>query len=111
MIQSRFRDYPPSASSPAALVDGPAVVSWAAYLGWFNVQDTWAAFWPYGESTFYCAALVELVNDSSKDAEGRLLHRSQSDCPGAACGAALRGVPIRSSAVLWIGRGGCTLGG
>jgi len=43
----------------------PAVVSWAAYLGWINVQDTWAAFLGSTAAVyiFTAFALAELVGD------------------------------------------------
>jgi uncharacterized membrane protein len=71
----------------------PAVVSWAAYLGWFNVQDTWAAFLGHTASVyiFTALALVELVSDKLPKTPSR-----KTPAPftarivlGAACGAAL----------------------
>jgi uncharacterized membrane protein len=43
----------------------PAVVSWAAHLGWLNVQDTWAAFLGYTATVYILTALAlgELVAD------------------------------------------------
>ena len=71
----------------------PAVVSWAAYLGWFNVQDTWAAFLGHTASVyiFTALALAELVSDKLPKTPSR-----RTPAPftarivlGAACGAAL----------------------
>ncbi len=71
----------------------PAVVSWAAYLGWLNVQDTWAAFLGHTASVyiFTALALVELVSDKLPKTPSR-----KTPAPftarivlGAACGAAL----------------------
>ena len=71
----------------------PAVVSWAAYLGWFNVQDTWAAFLGHTASVyiFTALALAELVSDKLPKTPSR-----KTPAPftarivlGAACGAAL----------------------
>jgi uncharacterized membrane protein len=43
----------------------PAVVSWAAHLGWLNVQDTWAAFLGQTATVYALTALAlaELVAD------------------------------------------------
>jgi uncharacterized membrane protein len=43
----------------------PAVVSWAAYLGWIKVQDTWAVFLASTAAVyiFTALALAELVSD------------------------------------------------
>ena len=71
----------------------PAVVSWAAYLGWLNVQDTWAAFLGHTASVyiFTALALAELVSDKLPKTPSR-----KTPAPftarvvlGAACGAAL----------------------
>jgi uncharacterized membrane protein len=43
----------------------PAVVSWAAYLGWLDVQGTWAAFLAYPAVPYVLSALaiLELIGD------------------------------------------------
>ena len=43
----------------------PAVVGWAAHLGWLNVQDTWAAFVGSTAAVYILTALAlaELVAD------------------------------------------------
>ena len=43
----------------------PAVVSWAARLHWFSLENTWAAFLGYASTAYIFAALAlaELVND------------------------------------------------
>jgi uncharacterized membrane protein len=87
----------------------PAVVSWAAYLGWLNVQDTWAAFLGHTASVyiFTALALVELVSDKLPKTSSR-----KTPAPftarivlGAACGAALCAAGRQSSLI------GAVLGG
>src|SRR5437660_2098770 len=43
----------------------PAAVSWAAYLGWLRLDDTWLAFLAYAWTPWILTllALVELVTD------------------------------------------------
>src|SRR5258706_16019035 len=71
----------------------PAVVSWAAYLAWLNVQNTWAGFLGHTASVyiFTALALAELVSDKLPKTPSR-----KTPAPftarvvlGAACGAAL----------------------
>ena len=71
----------------------PAVVSWAAYLRWINVEDTWAAFLGHTATVyiFTALALAELVIDKlpktpSRKTPGPFGARIVI---GAACGAAL----------------------
>ena len=87
----------------------PAVVSWAAYLGWLNVQDTWAAFLGHAASVyiFTALALVELVSDKLPKTPSR-----KTPAPftarivlGGACGAALCAAGRQSSLI------GAVLGG
>ena len=87
----------------------PAVVSWAAHLGWINVQDTWAAFLGSTAAVyiFTALALAELVGDKlpktpSRKTPGPFGARIVL---GAACGAALC-VAARQSSVI-----GAVLGG
>ena len=87
----------------------PAVVSWAAYLGWLNVQDTWADFLGHTASVyiFTALALVELVSDKLPKTPSR-----KTSAPftarivlGAACAAALCAAGRQSSII------GAVLGG
>lgn len=43
----------------------PAITSWAAHLGWINVEGSWLAFmgWRFTPWIFSLLALVELVTD------------------------------------------------
>lgn len=97
----------------------PAVVSWAAHLGWINVQDTWAAFLGSTAAVyiFTALALAELVGDKlpktpSRKTPGPFGARIVL---GAACGAALCVAGHQSSVIgaLLGGLGGVagTLGG
>ena len=87
----------------------PAVVSWAAHLGWLNVQDTWAAFLGHTATVYILAALAlaELVADKlpqtpSRRTPGPFVARIVL---GAISGAALC-VAARQSSVI-----GAVLGG
>ena len=43
----------------------PAVVSWAAYLGWIDLRQTWLAFLGYTATPYIASTLAvgELIND------------------------------------------------
>ena len=71
----------------------PAVVSWAARLGWLHLEGTWLAFLGFAATPYILsvAAIGELVNDKlprtpSRKAPGPFIARVLS---GALCGAAL----------------------
>jgi uncharacterized membrane protein len=71
----------------------PAVVSWAARLGWLHLEGTWLAFLGFAATPYILsvAALGELVNDKlprtpSRKAPAPFIARVLS---GAFCGAAL----------------------
>lgn len=71
----------------------PAVVSWAARLGWLHLEGTWLAFLGFAATPYILsvAAIGELVNDKlprtpSRKAPGPSIARVLS---GALCGAAL----------------------
>lgn len=97
----------------------PAVVSWAAHLGWINVRDTWATFLGSTAAVyiFTALALAELVSDKlpktpSRKTPGPFAARI---VVGAVCGAALCLAGRQSSVIgaLLGGLGGVagTLGG
>jgi len=72
---------------------GPAVVSWAARLGWLHVENTWLAFLGYAVTPYILtlAAIGELVADKlpntpSRKAPPGFITRLLS---GALCGAAV----------------------
>ena len=86
----------------------PAVVSWAAYLGWLNVRDTWAAFLSRTATVyiFTALALAELVSDKlPRRRAGRLQGRS---LPGLSSAqpveqpSARPGANLRSSELCWV---------
>ena len=90
-------------------VTAPAVVSWAAYLGWINVEDTWAGFLGHTATVyiFSALALAELVADKlpktpSRKTPGPFATRIVL---GAASGAALCAAGRQSSII------GALLGG
>jgi len=73
----------------------PAVVSWAARLGWLHLENTWLAFLGFAFTPYILTvmALGELVADKlpktpSRKAAGPFLFRIVA---GALCGAALAG--------------------
>ena len=51
----------------------PAAVSWAAYLGWLRLDDTWLAFLGYAWTPWILTllALVELVTDQRPSTPSR----------------------------------------
>jgi len=71
----------------------PAVVSWAAYLGWINLGDSW--LWWLGHWitpwVFTVLAIVELVNDQRASTPSRTVpaHFAARIVMGALTGAAL----------------------
>jgi uncharacterized membrane protein len=71
----------------------PAVLSWAARLGWVHLENTWAAFLGYAAAPYILSilAIAELINDKlpktpSRKAPPSFVIRILS---GAFCGAAL----------------------
>ncbi len=71
----------------------PAAVSWAAYLGWLNLENTWLSFLGYTATPYILSALAlgELINDKlpttpSRKVRSAFLARIVS---GALCGDAL----------------------
>ena len=81
----------------------PAVVSWAARLHWFSLENTWAAFLGYALTAYIFAALAlaELVNDKlpntpSREATGPFAARIAL---GAFSGAALCASANQSAAL------------
>ena len=73
-----------------------AVVSWAAYLGWLPLQDTWLSFLGFAATAYISIALAlgELVNDKLPKTPSRKLPMpfAARMVTGAFCGAAL-GMP------------------
>jgi uncharacterized membrane protein len=51
----------------------PAAVSWAAYLGWLRLDDSWFAFFGYAWTPWILTllALVELVTDQLPSTQSR----------------------------------------
>lgn len=82
----------------------PALISWAAHLGWLNVSQTWFAFfssvWARGLFTLF--ALGELVTDQLPSTPSRTVpvQFGARIVSGALCGAAIS-----------TGNGGALLGG
>jgi uncharacterized membrane protein len=71
----------------------PAVVSWAARLGWLHLENTWLAFLGFAATPYILSALAigELITDKlpktpSRKAPGPFLGRVLT---GALCGAAI----------------------
>jgi uncharacterized membrane protein len=71
----------------------PAAVSWAAYLGWLNLGNSWLEFlgYTYTPWIFTLLAIGELVNDKRPTTESRTVPVQFSGriLSGALCGAAL----------------------
>ena len=87
----------------------PAVVSWAAYLQWINMDGTWAAFLGHTATVYILSALAlaELVSDKLPKTPSR-----KTPAPftarivlGATCGAALCAAGHQASII------GAVLGG
>jgi uncharacterized membrane protein len=81
----------------------PMVVSWAAHLKWFNLENTWAAFLGYVATVciFTVLAIAELVNDKLPKTPSRKAPPSFAIrvVSGAFCGAALAAGASESSAL------------
>jgi uncharacterized membrane protein len=77
----------------------PAAVSWAAHLGWLNLEGSWLAFLGYAWTPyiFTLLALVELVTDQLPATPSRKVppQFGARIVSGALCGAAI-GVPSGS---------------
>jgi len=71
----------------------PAVVSWAARLGWLHLENTWLAFLGYTASPYILSvlAIVELIADKLPKAPSRKAPPGFTArlVTGALCGAAL----------------------
>jgi len=71
----------------------PAVVSWAARLGWLHLENTWLAFLGYAASPYILSvlAIVELIADKLPKAPSRKAPPGFTArlVTGALCGAAL----------------------
>jgi uncharacterized membrane protein len=71
----------------------PAAVSWAAYLGWLNLENSWLAFLGYTYTPWILTllAIAELFNDKRPTTESRTVPVQFSGriFSGALCGAAL----------------------
>jgi uncharacterized membrane protein len=80
----------------------PAAVSWAAALGWLNLQDTWLAFlgFRFTPYIFTVLALAELVTDQLPQTPSRKVpvQFGARVVSGGLCGAA-----IGASGGAWIG--------
>jgi uncharacterized membrane protein len=80
----------------------PAAVSWAAYLGWLNVGDTWAWFMGHWLTPwiFTALAVFELINDQRPSTPSRKapVQFGTRILMGALCGAT-----IGAHAGMWIG--------
>jgi uncharacterized membrane protein len=72
---------------------GPAVVSWAAYLGWLHLENTVLAFLGYAVTAYILGllAIVELVTDQLPSTPSRTVpvQFTVRVVTGAVCGAAL----------------------
>ena len=93
----------------------PAVVSWAARVGWLSLGNTWLAFLGFAFTPYILTllALGELVADKlpktpSRKAAGPFLFRIVS---GALCGAALTGGQVGGLIAGALGGVAGTLGG
>ena len=71
----------------------PAAVSWAAYLGWLPVQDSWAWFMGHWLTPwiFSVLAIAELITDQLPSAPSRKVPQQFGArlVTGALCGAAI----------------------
>lgn len=71
----------------------PALVSWAAHLGWLNLGGTWLAFFGsiWARGIFTLLALVELVTDQLPSTPSRTapVQFGARLLSGALCGAAI----------------------
>ncbi|MEO9336101.1 DUF4126 domain-containing protein [Mesorhizobium sp. SB112] len=71
----------------------PAAVSWAAHLGWFPVEGTWAAFMGYRFTPyiFSVLAIIELITDQLPSTPSRKVPQQFGAriVSGAFCGAVL----------------------
>jgi uncharacterized membrane protein len=96
----------------------PAAVSWAAYLGWLRLSDTWLAFLGYAWMPwiFTILGLVELVTDQLPSTPSRTVpvqfgaRLVSGAFSGAAIGAA-GGSPVAGAVVAFVGTVIGTLGG
>ena len=93
----------------------PAVVSWAAKLGWLHLENTWLAFLGFAFTPYILTvmALGELVADKlpktpSRKAGGPFLFRIVS---GALCGGAVTGGQVVGLIAGGLGGVAGTLGG
>lgn len=70
-----------------------AAVSWAAYIGWLSLQNTWLAFLRFAITSYIVSALAifELINDKLPKTPSRKvpMQFGARIAMGALCGAAL----------------------
>lgn len=91
-----------------------AVISWAAHLGWLQLQDTWLAFLGFAASAYIATALAlgELVNDKLPKTPSRKvpMQFGARIVVGALCGAALAAPGRAAVAGLFAGAVGAVVG-
>jgi uncharacterized membrane protein len=80
----------------------PAAVSWAAYLGWLNVGDTWLWFMGHWLTPwiFTVLAVAELINDQRPSTPSR---KAPAQFGARIIAGALSGATIGAHAGMWIG--------
>ena len=92
----------------------PALVSWAAHLGWLPLQGTWLAFLGYAWTPwiFTALALGELVSDQLPKTPSRTvpLQFGTRIVMGGLCGAAIGSVPGSWLVGMLAGMAGAVIG-
>lgn len=92
----------------------PALVSWAAHLGWLPLQGTWLAFLGYAWTPwiFTALALGELVSDQLPKTPSRTvpLQFGTRIVMGGLCGAAIGSIPGSWLAGMLAGMAGAVIG-
>jgi uncharacterized membrane protein len=80
----------------------PAAASWATYLGWLNVGDTWLWFMGHWLTPwiFTVLAVLELVNDQRPSTPSR---KAPSQFGTRIVAAALSGATIGAHGSMWVG--------
>jgi uncharacterized membrane protein len=92
----------------------PALVSWAAHLGWLPLQGTWLAFLGYAWTPwiFTALALGELVSDQLPKTPSRTvpLQFGTRIVMGGLCGGAIGSIPGSWLAGMLAGMAGAVIG-